>query len=453
MPQTVYVGLAVTSHAIGTLCEARFSDVTVRQGEILDKEIAASPDQALLKAYRRLQQYGHWREDVLLVDEHGDTIGNSLFTVARVREYKGEAADVVLTEYRRIAAFLPKTPSAADALARIVILDRDKGLAYATERLAGRAKEHLDRFHVAVMRGCMNTPGAGDREDLVKLFIEHLVKTANLTLLERATDGLECTEQGLSVCRQLIQQSMVQASTEQIAVSGLRYVALKSAKEREGDRVVDLAKWASTQFKGTRLATCAAAVLADVHYNRSRYVESIEVFQPALFSQNRAESDTVADIENGLASYLAGTTLRGAADPGQIYDALGEKAESLGLHVVALHCYRKVAEIEGLSMADFERSAAPGIKLSGSGPENEVWFWKGLILADSGDLDAAAAAYERFLRGDGRSVLAARAYYDMARAMMALGEEAKTWVEKAKTLSSCEAVVRLDNQLNAKNSL
>jgi tetratricopeptide (TPR) repeat protein len=453
MARTVYIGLAVTSHTIGTLCEARFSDVTVRHGEIPDTDIAVDPNETLLKAYRRLQLYGPWREDALLMEECGDIIANSLFTIARARESKGETVDAILAEYRRIVTLLPETPSVADALARIVILDRDKGLAYARERLAGRSKEDLDRFYVALMRGCMNTPVSGDREDLVKLFIEHIVKTANLTLLERITDGLKCTEQELSLCRQLVQQSMVQASTEQVAVCCLRYVALKSAKGQQTDRIADLAKWTSTQFQGTRLATCAAAVLADVHYSRDRRVEAVQVFQPGLFAGNRAESETVAEIESGLASYLANTTLRGAVDLGQIYESLGQKAESLGLHVVTLHCYRGLAETKALSMTDFERSAAPGTKISGSGPENEVWFWKGLVLADGGDFDAAMATYERFLKNDGKSVLAARAYYDMARAKMALGEDARGWIEKAKPLSSCEAVARLDAQLNAKNSL
>jgi hypothetical protein len=48
--------------------------------------------------------------------------------------------------------------------------------------------------------------------------------------------------------------------------------------------------------------------------------------------------------------------------------------------------------------------------------------------------------------------MAAKAYCDIARAKMALGEDAQTWVAKAKALSPCEAVKRLESRLGARVS-
>jgi len=87
------------------------------------------------------------------------------------------------------------------------------------------------------------------------------------------------------------------------------------------------------------------------------------------------------------------------------------------------------------------------VKYCDSDPEDEVWFWRGLIAACEGDLGTASLAYERFLQRDNKSILAARAYYDIARTKMAMGEDAAVWITKAKALSPCDMVVKLERQL------
>jgi hypothetical protein len=194
------------------------------------------------------------------------------------------------------------------------------------------------------------------------------------------------------------------------------------------------------------------AVLADAYYKQELYVEAVEAFQPELFSGNQSESKTVENIEYTLAYYRANTLLLGNIDQERIYQGLADKASELELNTVALHCQRKVAAIEGLSLEHFEKSAQKGVKYCESGPENELWFWKGLVAAEAGDLGKAAAAYEHFVQGDSMSVLAARAYYDIARAKMAIGEDAKEWIAKSKALSPCDAVIQLERRLMSKAS-
>lgn len=454
MPRTVYVGLAVTSHIRGPLCEAKFSGVAVSgmEGSIPDAELLANPRQALVKAYQELEQFGNWRENAAMVKQHENLIASSLFTIARAREFSGEPTSTVLPDYYRITRLLPDSSFAVDALAQITIFEGSKGLEYALKRIQTKSKEDQDRFYGAVMKGYSNAPESPAREALLRSFVEYIGKSSSFTLLDDAVADLKSNEQAASVCKSLIQHSMTPPPNEQTAVVALRCMALKSQMGQEDSRIQELARWVVTQYKDTKLTACAMAILADTHYTQGHYVEAIEVFQPGLFSRGQTESKTVENIENTLTYYRTNTLLQGTIDSARIYQGLTEKASELDLNLVALHCQRKIAVIEGLSLERFEKSAQKGVKYCESGPENEVWFWKGLVTAEGGDLGKAAAAYERFVQGDGKSVLAARAYYDIARAKMAIGEDAREWVAKAKALSPCDVVIELEHRLSTEVS-
>jgi len=453
MAPTVRVGLAVTSHSRGVLCGSRFGSVAISgvEGVIADAEILADPKGAIQNAYRDLEQFGNWRENSATLKKHGNLIASSFFTIARARELSGEPASTVLPEYYRIARVLPDSSLAVDALTQITIFDGSKGLEYALKRIQTKSKEDQDRFYVAVMKGYCNAPEIPVREAVIRSFVEYIGKSSSFTLLGEAMDGLKNDEQATSICKSLIQHSMTEPSNGQTAVVALRYMALKSQIGQEDSRfyVQELARWVATQFKDAKLTACAMAILADTHYAQRHYVEAIEVFQPGLFSRSQTESKTVENIENTLTYYRANTLLQGTIDQERIYQGLADKASGLGLNIVALHCQRKIAAIEGLSLERFKKSAQKGVKYCESGPENEVWFWKGLVAAEGGDLGKAAAAYEHFIQGDGKSVLAARAYYDIARAKMAIGEDAKEWIAKSKALSPCDAVIQLERRLVA----
>jgi len=454
MAKTVYIGLAVTSHAKGTLCEAKFAGVSVsgREGGIPDAELLAHPRRTLAQAYEELEKLGNWRADAAIIRKHGDLIASSLFTIARARELCQEPADVVLADYRRVGAVLPDSSFAVDALARVAILDGAQGLDDALKRIATKPKEDQDRFYVALMKGCGQTPETPAREVAVRSFVDYVGRSSGFALLSDALADLKSDEPSMSVCRSLIRQSMAQPSGARTAIVALRCMVLKSQTESQDDLIRELAQWVVTEFKDAQLGACATAVLADIHYGQGHYVEAIEAFQPGLFSGNQAESKMVESIENILIAYRTNTLLQDTVDLRRIYEASSERADALRLNVVALHCLRKTAEAAGVSLECFERSAQGGLKHCQSGPENEVWFWKGVLAAEEGDLGRAAAAYERFVRRDDRSVLAARACYDIARAKMAMGEEAKDWVARAKALCPCDAVMELERRLSPQAS-
>lgn len=449
MPKKVWVGMAVCSHAPKVLCEARFASVAVSDAGAGIPAIGmlANPKHALGRAYENLEQLGNWRQDGQTLKKHKDLIASSLLAIAKARELNGEPASVVLPDYYRITDVLPDSPFVVDALTRVAILDGQKGLKYAAERMNARSPEERDRFHVAVVNGYSSEPNTPEAEAAIRSFVRHVAEHSRYSLFEDVITGLGDGKQTLLACKCLIQQGMAEPSTVKTAVVGLRYMALKASRGQASIPIKELSEWAASQFKDPRLTACAMAVLADTYYERRLYVKALEVYQPRLLSGTSSESKKVEHIENALASYRANTLLQTTIDPKRIYDALGEEAGKLGLNTVALHCQRKIAQTTGLSLDGFERSASQGVKFCNSGPENEVWFWRGLAAAGDMDLGSAAAAYERFVQEDGNSVLAARAYYDIARAKMAVGDDARGWIAKAKALSPCDSVIRLERQL------
>lgn len=451
MSQIVYVGLAVTSHKVGTICEAQFSGLALHspiEGNITEVEILDNPKQARRKAYRNLEQLGDWRRDAEKTNEQGDLVANSLFAIARTSELNGESTSKVLPDYYRIVEMFPNSPSAVDALVRIATLDGNKGLNYAAKHLRTSLKRDQDRFYLGAMKSCADMSDTPPRDTVVRSFVEYVDGTSSFSLLEKAIAVLEDSEHGLSICKSLIQCGMAQPLNGRTAVTALRYVALRPGEGQPRDRVQDLAVWAAGQFGDTPLAACAMAVIADMKYDQGHYVEALRAFDPELLRGGESESEMVADMETALTSYRRSTLHHTMLDLENFYNALGREASSLGLHTVTLHCQRKIAETRGASIADFQQSAATGVKYSESSPENETWFWKGLVAAQEGDLGAACVSYEQFLPGSGRTVLAARACYDVARTKMAMGEDAQEWILKAKALCPCEAVLKLELQLN-----
>jgi hypothetical protein len=450
MPGTVYIGLAVTSHLRGCLCEADFRGVTVSgiEASIPDAELLANPGQALVRAYQELGQFGNWRANAAAIKDHGNLIASSLFTIARARGLRGEPLRTVLTDYYRITTALPDSWCAVDALACIAVLDGTQGLNYALERVKTRSKEDQDRFYIAVMKGCCQAPETPVRNAVIQSFVDYVGRNSAFTLIDDALADFKNDEPSMLACKNLIARSMAQPSNARAAVVALRHMALKSRIGEEDSQIQELAQWVTQQFTETQLTVCALAILADSQYSRGLLVEALETFRPGLFSGKQTEAKVVESIESILTCHRANTLLPGAIDLRRVYRTLSEKAIGLGLNVVALHCLRKTAEVEGLSLERFEKSAQKGLKCCESSPEDEVWFWKGLVAAEEGDLGQAAAAYERFVQHDSRSIFAARAYYDLARAKMAMGEDAKECVAKAKVLSPCESVLELERRLN-----
>jgi tetratricopeptide (TPR) repeat protein len=452
MSKVTYIGLAVASHEPGVICQARYSNVTIHQameGDITDLEILQDPIQSRRKAYDNLEGLGNWRKNAKTMRNHGNLIATSLFAIGRATELTREPQDEVLSNYYRVVELFPESSRAVQALIRIAILDGMTGLQYGAKHLKEKPREDQDMFYLGVLEGHLDMPETPERQASIRLFMQHVEGTSNFRLIKRAINAIRASKHAPSIYKSLIEYGMAQPSNEQMAITALKYIALE-LRGKEGDNLIhELANWTATQFKDTKLTICAMAILADTHYTQGHYVEAIEVFQPELFSKSQTESKTVENIENTLIYYRANTLLHGTFDQERIYQGLADKASGLGLNIVALHCQRKVAAIEGLSMERFEKSAQKGIKYSESDPENEVWFWRGLVAAEGGDLGKAAAAYERFIQDDDRSVLAARAYYDIARAKMALGEDAKVWIAKSKALSPCDAVIQLERRLVA----
>jgi hypothetical protein len=357
MSEVVQVGLVVTSNDAGSVCEARFTGVLVRGDEITEDEIAADQKVAIEKAYRNLQRLGNWREGTETRQRYADLIASSLYAIARIGELRGKPADVILRHYYRILELVPESPFNVAALVRIAALDGAQGRAYAMEHLKARPARDRDGFHISMMKDCRNMPGAKEREAAIELLVEYVRATTNYKLLEQAIAALAGNDQTLSMYKSLIQRSMAEPAGEQVALVALRYMALQAARGWGDDRVLELAKWAASEFAGTKVAACATAAMADICYERKRYPELVEVLYPGFFPGNRPESEMVQHIESRLTLYLVNTLSQRVNDLEPIYKVLYERADASGFAEVSLHCCRKIAEARGLSLDEFRQSA------------------------------------------------------------------------------------------------
>ena len=185
---------------------------------------------------------------------------------------------------------------------------------------------------------------------------------------------------------------------------------------------------------------------------KENYVSILEIFKPNLFAKDKPETVIIEDIDKNLVLYRANTLQTQGVDVGRVYESLAEYTQNLGLDTTAIHCYKQNAKARGFSIEAFERAAVVNTKYCNTGPENEIWLWKGLFAAEKGDLMAAAMIYQRFLKADDSSILAAAAYYNVARANMSMGwdAEAKGAIAKAKLISPCKPVIELERELAGK---
>jgi hypothetical protein len=233
----------------------------------------------------------------------------------------------------------------------------------------------------------------------------------------------------------------------------MRFLNLIGTREQKQQMAQHIALWAAMEYEGTTLAICAHTILADNEYLRNNnFVLALRVFEPELFGQSHPEPKIVDELEEAIAGYRANTLLPGGLNMESLYRAVVDYAIDAKLNAVAVHCQKRVAELRGLKLDVFEQGARKGVKYCNSGPENEVFFWTGMLAAEDGDMTASTRAYEEFLKREVNSVLAARAYYDVAKAKMMLGQDAKEILAKAKALSPCVPVIELEQKMNATGS-
>ena len=451
MPETLYIGLAMCGRNDKMLCEAHIDHVAMLTREVTDTEIHVDMGRAVRKAYRNLSQLGNWREKAAVKQNNQNVIASSLIAISKADESGGTAPPEVLAGYYRIVELVPDAPLTVNALSRIAILDRDKGLLFATKQLERKSQADRDAFYLALIRDCLEGTTAQENTLPIKWFVEYAGTRSDTTLLEDALRLMDGATNETALRKGLIQSGMAQPATERIAIATLRSVAVKADNEKRTAQVLETAKWAAGQFPDSKLSVCAKTVLADAEYDKGHYLEALRAFQPGLLVAGQSESKAVEMIDSSISLYRAGAIRSDGAMVGDhLYAALAQRALESGMPGVAAHCYRKLAEMKGFSTDSFVQSAKAGTRLSGGPMENDMWFWKGWLAALEGDPMIAVQAYGRFLMQDDRSILAAKAYYDLARIKMTMGENARDWVAKAKAISPCQEVRQLESRLSQK---
>ena len=453
MAETVHAGLAVTVSPSGTTGIVELDDMTVRHWieTIPEAEIEANPKKAVKEAYRALLGLGNWNANRATVEMHGNLIARSLLVIAMAREIEGYSGSDVLREYYRILERFPDSPAATKALSRIVLLDGKNGLGHAKKWLSKEMpRQRLEDFCLYLSKEYA-TKSNQQRDDAFGLLLDTCVVLLDKPqFLYKLVNTIGQSKASDSLYRHLIRSCMTQAPKQGRACAIVRYLNLVGTREQRQQMVQHIALWAAMEYKGTDLAICARTTLADNEYRRNNdYVLALGAFAPGVFGQGSPEPKIVEALEEAIAGYRAGTLLPRGLDMDSLYQAVADFAIDAKFNAVAVHCRKRVAELRGLKLDVFERGARRGVKYCNSGPENEVWFWTGMLAAEDGDITTSTRAYEEFLKREGNSVLAARAYYDVAKAKIMLGQDAKVTLARAKALSPCEPVIELEKKVNS----
>ncbi|MBW7989250.1 MAG: hypothetical protein FVQ84_04430 [Planctomycetes bacterium] len=419
----------------------------IYEGGTIDERIARNPDKVLREAYEDLQHFGNWRTNPKVKKEYAAEISEMLLIIGKAKEAKGTPSEEALKEYYKLTTQFPSSPYAIEALCGIVILDEQNGLEYAMNFLekSGTANRIIS-FYTVLIRSLMVRSDYAKVDKYVKLFIDKYTSSEK---------GLKIMAQIMSSLGQvpkrkelydIIERRVTQDPNSVIRCALFRQRALALSRDRNFGLFLEKAESVRRKFPGTRLDTCASAVLADNQYQQGNFVSAIEAFKPGLFTDDCSEPAMIEDISNIVVLYNVNTLRIQGIDLGKVYETLAKYCCSLNRNAVAAHCYRQSAKAKGFSLDAFESAASKIANYCNTTPENEIWFWKGLFAAEEGDLMAAGLMYEGFLKKDATSILAARAYYDTARARMVLGQysEAREAIAEAKRISPCESVIQLE---------
>ncbi|MHC4478905.1 MAG: LamG-like jellyroll fold domain-containing protein [Planctomycetota bacterium] len=417
---------------------------------IVQTTLAEATQEAAQRAYETLQRIGNWSTNTALKKRRGNEIAGSLLVITRVKEATGHPIDNVLQEYYRIAEEFPDCTYAVGALCRIAILDSRNGLQYARRCLEeDLTTPKLASFYASVIKHYLGESHYTQVHKYVEDFVERYASAkSDPALIIMLMKSIGPVDNSVELAKMVIEQNALHSVDLEACCAVLRWLVCQPCQVEDAALLLELARWCRAKFARTKLATCAAAVLADEKYQHGQYVAALQVFKPRLFGESKSEPEIIEDIDSTLRFYSTHTLRRRAIDLAQVYKALAERSHRHKQNIAALHCYKQGAKAKGIDLTVFEQAAAQAAKCSNSRPGLEIWFWKGLLAAEEADFTAASLAYQRFLAHDNTSALAARAFYDLARAEMTLGRDASRLIGKARAISPCAPVLLLDAQLN-----
>lgn len=429
--------------------ESLYADTVIQTG--LDD----TTEEAAAAAYEILRQFGDWRVNAAIKAKHGNQIAGALMVIARAKEIRGYPVADVVREYRHIAEQFPHSPHATSALARISILDGEDGLRYARQFLEKHSTQvNAARFYGRVIESCTAQSDYQRAEKYVLLFMQKYVaqKPDSSKIVAQLMGDIGPLEDFAELDRMIMRHAFSVTGDAKSCGVILRYRLSQLSRTGGFDQLKQLARWIAGEFASTELAGYAPVLEADCYYQRDDFVAALEAFRPGLFDRHVRDSETIGAIDNAIRLYGVRTLRVEGVDSAKMYHALAEHAQAQNLTGVALHCYRRAAAARGLELSVFEKAASASTTFCSGSPQAQIWFWKGLFAAEHGNFSEAVTFYRHFLEEDDSSVLAARAYYDTARARMALGRDATAEIAKAKAISPCEPVINLERIYNPADS-
>lgn len=420
----------------------------------VDDWIASDPDKAMARASERLRQLARLRTDAAMTEEQVDATSRNLLIVARAKRAKGAPSAEVLTDLRALAERFPNSRYATDALCTIVALDTAEGLEYATgflERL-GDAKA-LISLYVRLICSSGSRLDYASAEKYVGSFVRRYAASEDIAdAVAQLMSSLD-RNPGRERLYELLERTAFQDPNSAFCCAIFKQRVAALSHDADTATLVEMAESVRQGYPGTRLGACAAAVLADIQYEGGHYVKALEAFTPGLFAGTRTESAIITDVDNAISLYRAHTGRAQGVDVARLHRSLADYCQQSNLYRIAVHCCQEAAKARELPLDAFINGTGAEVKYCNTGPDKEIWFWRGLLAEDDGDSMAAYVMYEHFLRADTGSALAARALYGTSRIQMMLGwyADAKASITKAKSIVPCPPVIQVEQELEERN--
>lgn len=421
------------------------------EGICANARTAGNPDNVLAEVDEYFQQIGDWRADAAIMAEHENEIPEKLLVAASAKQARRVPVAQVLKDLHELVDRFPRSPQASVALLQVVGLEQPTGLDYALASLEKTGDEEaLISFYARLVKDSLARSDDASVEKYTTSFVRRYAASDRAgdvvaRLLGNFAQGAE--RQRLY---EIIERATAQDPNSALSCGIFRQRVATLSGDADKSQLAKVIESTRRRYPGTKLAACASAVLADIQYQQGHYVEALQVFKPDLLTGARSEAAIIGDVDSVLLLYGANTMRAQGIDRAKIYREIADRCQQSGRYAVAVHCCRQAAKARRLSLDEFAGSAPEGAEYCNTGPDHEIWFWKGLLAEDDGDPMTACVMFEHFLAVDDDSVLSARAFYAVSRIQAALGwyAEARETITKAKSIVPCLPVIQLEQELN-----
>lgn len=396
----------------------------------------------------RLVKHGGWQNNINRKELQDSGIAQAQLVLAQIYNINGGSPNKAEDLYSEIMDLFPESGSASSALYELVKLNPNRGWKYA-DLLQG--KDHTNRqvvrLYTRLVQDYFTASNFQASEQLLLRFINQYLEDPD------AMQWFAQVAQSLKFDKDLyiiLDRCSVKYPNSGLCCAIFKYLTEQLTKAQKHDQLIALCNGYNTNYPETRLASCANTILIETHFRLGNHVTALETADSQLFSSSQSSTDVINNINKLLDKYNIETMQFEDIILDQVFENLARHTHKIGMYDVAIHLYQRAIVLTCLDLDTFEIRTDSRNRTTQQ-IISEVYFWRGLLNSERGNLAEAAIAYEIFIEksNDKTSSMAARAFYDIARAHMVLGQyqDAEQALAKAKSIRKCRPIRELDWKL------